>query len=135
KKTVFSHFCGGESIKDCSPVVADLGRFGIASILDYSVEGEEGEESFDQCRDEILRTIQYAASSTMMPFSVCKLSGIGDKNVLSRIQKNSAVSEKDKAAFEKTKQRLDQLCRAAFEQNVKILVDGEESWFQDVVDQ
>src|SRR5690606_28410957 len=33
------------------------------------------------------------------------------------------------------RQRMDQLCKTAYEQKVRILVDGEESWIQDVVDQ
>ena len=47
RKTVFDHFCGGESIETTEKVTDQLSRFGVMSILDYSVEGEKTEEGFD----------------------------------------------------------------------------------------
>lgn len=134
KKTIFGHFCGGENIEDCTSSVAELGRYGIGSILDYSVEREDDEAGFDQIRDEILRTIKCAASSKSLPFTVFKVTGIGDHKIMTRIQKKKPLSDKEKVSFEKTRERVDQLCRAAHKDNVKILIDGEESWFQDVID-
>lgn len=135
KKTVFGHFCGGESIAECGSSIKDLQQYGIGSILDYSVEGEDNEHDFDQTRDEILRTIQYASSSESIPFAVFKVSGIGDHKVMSKMQKSKVLSEKEKVAFEKTRARVDQLCQAAYHHQVRILIDGEESWFQDIIDQ
>lgn len=134
KKTVFGHFCGGESIKECSSTIQELQRYGIGSILDYSVEGEDNEHDFDQTRDEILRTIHFAATSISMPFAVFKVSGIGDHKIMSKIQKKKPLSASEKASFERTRARVDQLCQAAYQNQVKILIDGEESWFQDVID-
>lgn len=135
KNTVFAHFCGGESIEDCAPTIAGLASYGVGSILDYSVEGVRDEAGFDATRDEILRTIQYAAASSHLPFSVFKLSGIGDRRLLARVQKKKPLTPEEDAAFERIRQRLDRLCNAAYQQKVKILVDAEASWFQDVTDQ
>ena len=44
KPTVFRHFCGGENLDECKPVVEKLGTANVKSILDYSVEG--GEDDF-----------------------------------------------------------------------------------------
>ena len=38
-RTIFRHFCGGESISGCKSCVEALGSFGVKTILDYSVEG------------------------------------------------------------------------------------------------
>lgn len=135
KKTAFGHFCGGESIEECSPSIRELQRYGIGSILDYSVEGEDNEHGFDQTRDEILRTIRYASSSPSMPFSVFKATGLGDHKIMGKIQKKKALSPKEEASFKRTRERVDQLCQAAHQGQVKILIDGEESWFQEVIDQ
>ena len=134
KNTVFAQFCGGENIKECSSPIKELQRFGIGSILDFSVEGEDNEDDFDLTMNEILRTINYASSSDSIPFAVFKVSGIGDHKVMAKMQKAKTLSDKDKTAFEKTRARVDRLCQAAYLNQVKILIDGEESWFQDVID-
>jgi proline dehydrogenase len=135
KKTLFGHFCGGESIYECASAIAELNRYGIGSILDYSVEGEDDEEGFDRSRDEILRTIQYGASEEKLPFTVFKVTGLGHHHILTKVQDKKPLSVNEKKSFEKTRQRVDQLCAAAQKAGIRILIDGEESWFQDVIDQ
>src|SRR6187549_3960191 len=39
KSTVFDHFCGGESIAESEKAINLLSRYGVGTILDYSVEG------------------------------------------------------------------------------------------------
>ena len=41
KPTIYSHFCGGETIEDCMPTVEKLAGYRVKSVLDYSVEGGE----------------------------------------------------------------------------------------------
>ena len=43
KSTIFEQFCGGETIKECEPVIDKLGRAHIGTILDYSIEGSSTE--------------------------------------------------------------------------------------------
>lgn len=135
KRTIFAHFCGGESIRDSRLTIDELNQYGIGAILDYSVEGEDDEESFDRTRDEILRTIESAASSNGIPFTVFKVSGLGDHKIMARVQGKKALSNEEKSSFEGTRKRVNELLEAAYQSKVRILVDGEESWFQDVVDQ
>ena len=134
KKTVFEQLCGGESISDSVSSIRKLHEYHIGSVLDYSVEGEDDEESFDHTRDEILKTIKFAASSDSLPFAVFKVTGIGDHRVMSKIQQGGSLSALEKNLFDKVKQRFDQICRAAHEAEVRVMVDGEESWYQDVID-
>jgi proline dehydrogenase len=47
KATVFKQFCGGEKKAEYSKVIAKLGKAGIGTILDYSVEGTEDEAGFE----------------------------------------------------------------------------------------
>jgi proline dehydrogenase len=134
KSTMFGHFCGGENIEDCHSSVKTLSKFNIKSILDYSVEGEGDEKSFDATRDEILLTIKKAANSKDMPFAVFKITGIGDFEILTKLQSGVALTEKEQKAYEKLCERFDALCKSAHDHQVKILVDAEESWFQDQID-
>src|SRR5690606_36016097 len=39
------------------------------------------------------------------------------------------------AEFEKVKQRCEKICRTAFDKNVPIMVDAEETWIQDTIDE
>ena len=47
KKTVFSHFCGGENIQDCLPRIRSLATSKIGTILDFAREGGGKEEDFE----------------------------------------------------------------------------------------
>lgn len=134
KKTMFGHFCGGEDVKDCQKTVEELAEFNIHSILDYSVEGKGNEKSFEATKHEILKTIVRSAGDDKIPFAVFKVTGLGDYRIMTKIQAGKQLNEKEKASFERLKNRIDELCRAAFDANTKILADAEESWFQDVID-
>jgi len=134
KKTMFGHFCGGESIQDSQRTIDGLAEYKIGSILDYSVEGEGDEASFDHTKNEILRTISKAAGSPHMPFSVFKVSGLGDYKIMTKVQDGKDLTNEEAEAFSKLEGRFDELCKAAYEANVRILVDAEESWFQNVID-
>src|SRR6218665_3421879 len=78
KNTIFAQFCGDESIPTCQKTIESLAKSKVGTILDYSVEGEDNEKAFDATTDEILKTIDKAATlSKDIPFSVFKVSGIG----------------------------------------------------------
>src|SRR5215217_8127090 len=47
KATIFKHFCGGETIAECSETITQLNSGKVGTILDYSVEGEDEEAVFD----------------------------------------------------------------------------------------
>lgn len=134
RKTVFDHFVGGISIADSEDVIQKLGHFGVGTILDYSVEGEESEASFDATTNEILKTIEKAGKSKFMPFTVFKVTGMGSTDLLEKIQRGSKLSNEEVAAFQRVRARVEKLCSAAYENKVPILVDAEETWIQDPID-
>ena len=134
KKTMFGHFCGGESIQDSQRTIDGLAEYRIGSILDYSVEGEGDEASYDHTRNEILKTIAKAASSSDMPFSVFKVSGLGDYKIMTKVQGGIELTKEEAVSFKKLEDRFNDLCKATFDSNVRILVDAEESWFQNLID-
>src|ERR1044072_6394614 len=56
KATIFKQFVGGETITECDKTIAELGKYNIGTILDYSVEGKESEADFDACCKETIET-------------------------------------------------------------------------------
>lgn len=136
KNTLFSQFCGGESIETCQKTIENLAKGKIGTILDYSVEGEDNEKDFDKTTEELVKTIKKASKqSTDIPFSVFKVSGIGSVDLLEKVQEHEEeLTTEDKAAFERVHNRVDRLCKLAAEHNVKIFLDAEETWIQDVID-
>ena len=135
RDTIFEHFCGGETIAECQATIDALRQSGIGTILDYSVEGEGTEASFDATAAEILRTVAIAAAQPQaVPFTVFKVTGIGSADLLEKVQKNAVLSEEENAAYIRLRQRMQGLCRAAAEHRVRIFVDAEESWIQDAID-
>ncbi len=134
KNTIFEQFCGGETIRDCERTIQNLHQSRVGTILDYSVEGEENEKSFDGTVLEILRTIERASESADIPFCVFKVTGLAETDLLEAVQRGDALTETEQAAFERVRQRVDSLCRRAGERNVRIFIDAEESWIQDTID-
>lgn len=136
KSTLFAQFCGGESISDCEKTIQALSSAKIGTILDYSVEGEEKESVFDHTCKEIIDTIEKAAGNkNEIPFSVFKTTGIGRKDLLTKVNANQTLSEEENKEFGRVKQRFESICKAAADHGVRLFVDAEDSWIQDIIDQ
>ncbi len=135
RNTLFAQFCGGENIKDCEKAIVALTKGKIGTILDYSVEGEESESVFDYTCKEIIDTIHKAATNQKdIPFSVFKTTGIGRMDLLTKVNAGEALSETETAEFAKVRARFDSICQAAYDNNVRLFVDAEDSWIQDIID-
>ncbi len=136
KQTVFRQFCGGETIQECRPVVEELAKYGIGTILDYSVEGEGDERAFDATAREILATVAMAAAvgPAKIPFSVFKVTGLADTDLLERAQSDKPLTQEQQAALDRGLARVDSICKAAHAAGVRVFVDAEESWIQETID-
>lgn len=134
KPTIFAHFCGGESIAECEAVIRKLERSGILTILDYSAEGKESESDFEKTRDQIIQTMHKAGSDPAVPYAVFKPTGLVRFSILEKFQTGIGFSDEELRAFERFRQRLDEICGYARKTGVPVMVDAEESWIQDGVD-
>ena len=135
KATIFKHFCGGETIAECGHTIEQLALGNVGTILDYSVEGEDEESVFDFTCEEIIRTIERAAGDKRIPITVFKVTGIGRFGLLEKLDAKKELNAAELAEFEKVKQRCERICRAAYEKNVPVMVDAEETWIQDTIDE
>jgi proline dehydrogenase len=134
KSTIFRQFVGGENIEDCSGTITELGKFNIGTILDYSVEGKESEEDFDACRKETIETVHRAANDKNIPFCVFKVTGLARFSLLEKVSAKEELSGAEKEEWEKVKQRVHVICRAAHDAGKPIFIDAEESWIQPAID-
>lgn len=134
KKTVFEHFCGGESIKDSEKTIQELAAYNIGTILDYSVEGENSEEGFEKTASEIIKTIEKAKNSPSIPFCVFKMTGVASWSILEKAQEKTLLKE-ESIEYDKAIERINTICKKAFDCKVRIFIDGEESWMQDTIDE
>lgn len=133
KTTIFQQFCGGESIADCENTIQGLNKVSIGTILDYSVEGEENEKSFQKTKNEILRTIEKAHQEHSIPFAVFKVTGIFSSELIEQFQIGPLDAD-DESLFTLSKEYLLEICQKAFDLQVKLFIDAEESWIQNSID-
>jgi proline dehydrogenase len=134
KRTVFEHFCGGETIEESQATIDQLGRAGIGTILDYSVEGRSSEDDFDATTEEIIRTIQRAKGDDTIPFSVFKMSGIAPLGTLERMSSRKKLDAKSQMKCESIHQRVERICDEAAKIGQPVFIDAEETWIQDAID-
>ncbi|WP_338812621.1 proline dehydrogenase family protein [Bernardetia sp. Wsw4-3y2] len=134
KNTLFEHFCGGETIEDSERTVIQLSQAGIGTILDYSVEGEKSVTGFEKTKNEIIRTIERAKGDTNIPFCVFKITGIGHSKILEKIQAKEPLNNEEQINWENLNKRLNEICETAYQNNVRLFIDGEETWFQETID-
>ncbi|WP_160069361.1 proline dehydrogenase family protein [Sphingobacterium bovisgrunnientis] len=134
RNTIYKQFCGGETIQGCASAIAELGKGNVTTILDYSVEGEDSEESFDACCKEVLASVAYARTNKLISFCVFKPTGVGRFDLLAKIDVKQSLSEDEKAEFTRLLKRCDAICKACYEAGIPVLVDAEHSWIQDTID-
>jgi proline dehydrogenase len=135
KATVFDHFCGGEDIAQSEKTIMSLSNFKVGTILDYSVEGEKSEEGFDKTTQEILSTFDKAKGNGQVPFCVFKVTGMADMTLLEKVHAKNPLTPEEAAAFERVKKRVELICAKAHEFKVPVLIDAEDSWIQNPIDE
>lgn len=134
KSTVFKHFCGGENLAETEKTIQVLARNNVKSIPDYSVEGQETEEDFDRVTNEIISVINFTKEKQFAPFVVFKVTGLARNILLEKVSSEQQLTQNEKSEFEKVVQRIDRICKAAGEAKMYVLIDAEESWIQNAID-
>jgi len=150
RKTIFEQFVGGETLDETAVVARKLGEYNVQAILDYGVEGKEGEENFDHAQDEFIRVIDYAATQPNIPYMSIKVTGFARFALLEKmdsmmnarkgtlikrfLQVIEELSPEEKEEWERVHQRMLRISETAAEKKIKVLVDAEETWIQDPVD-
>lgn len=147
RKTLFRQFVGGETLPETEAVAMRLARFNVHIILDYGVEGKQGEENYDHARDEFIKVIDFAAEQDNIPFMSIKLTGMSRFGLLEKLDKAaryedvvkgelnlSTLSDEEREEWQRVCDRMLRICTVASEKHVGVMIDAEETWIQDPVD-
>jgi len=134
KPTLYKHFVGGETIKECIPIVRLLEKFKVGAILDYSVEGGKDTETMDRTLAETLLTISNAANDNNISFAVFKPTAFATPQILELLSSGTTLSNTVADEAQKFKQRVEVLCMEAYKSGIRLMIDAEDSWYQDFVD-
>ncbi len=134
RATVFDHFCGGTTEEDCLPVIDKMYKKGVRSILDYSVEGKEVESQFDLALKKTLDVLDFVKEKDAIPFAVFKPTGFGRFNLYEKVSSGDTLNPEEAVEWKRIEQRYDEVCKKAFDLDVALLIDAEESWMQKAAD-
>ena len=134
KKTIFQQFCGGETIEEAAQTSATLGKYGVDVALDYSVEGKEEEAEFDHAVPEFIKAIEYAATQKNIPFIPIKITGFARFALLEKVHAATTLTTEEQEEWNRVQVRIDKICATAARCKSMILIDAEESWIQQPVD-
>jgi proline dehydrogenase len=135
KGTVFKQFCSGETLVQSFKTVERLYDKNVKSYLHYSVEGLENEESYDSSMSEVINSIKFVANKKILDFTVFKPTAIASSKILQKVSENKPLNINEQELFERILNRFDTICNMAQKKGVKVLVDAEESWIQDSIDE
>jgi proline dehydrogenase len=106
RKTIFAQFVGGETLEQTTKVAEKLEKYNVKAILDYGVEGKEGEENFENACNEFIRVINYAGSEPNVPFISVKVTGFIRFNFLEKL--NETMLKKEGTLMKRFLQTIDE---------------------------
>ncbi len=137
KPTIYSHFVGGVALDDCDKIVAELMEYGVESILDYSAEVAEGEFYINRTLAETLKSIYNAGKNRNIPYCVFKPSSLCRFSVLEKVSSGIGLKHEEQEAFDTFKEHINTIVKAAYDNDVRLLVDAEhyatQKAFDDVI--
>lgn len=144
RSTIFEQFVGGETLEETASVAKHLAEYNVGVILDYGVEGKEGEDNFDHATEEFIRVIRYAASQPNIPLMSIKVTGFARFGLLEKLDRLAdgargeirleSLIASERTEWGRVSRRMREICQAAADSRIGVLVDAEESWIQNTVD-
>ncbi|MEZ5046378.1 MAG: proline dehydrogenase family protein [Chitinophagaceae bacterium] len=134
KQTLYKQFCGGETLEEAQHTAEKLSAHHVSVILDYGVEAKASEEEFEHTTEAFLNTIHFAASKDYIPFVSLKITGFARFALLEKIHEQKPLNTEEEKEALRVLARIDKICLLASQKNTAILIDAEESWIQQAVD-
>jgi proline dehydrogenase len=133
--TVFEQFCSGETLTESFDTVKKLHNKNVKSYLHYSVEGLENEDSYDLSLIEVLDSIKFVSEKQILDFTVFKPTAIANSVILEKVSRGEPLNYTEQTLYRRAYERFNEICELAYNNDVKVLVDAEESWIQDAIDE
>ncbi len=135
RPTIYATFCGGDTLEIATKKINNLYEYKVQSILDYGVEGKESEADFVRTFNAIKESILFAKNNDAVDIVCSKFTGLIPFEILEKMHANEKLSSAENEILIKSKQRIYTLAQLAFDNNVSLFVDAEESWIQHPLDE
>lgn len=135
KPTLYRHFVGGETLEQCNTTISRLHSGNVYSILDYSVEGTQSPQGIEKAMKEITRNIIHASKQKEIPFAVFKTTAFIKNSILKKKSRGHTLNSSEQIQYTAFIHNINILCKTAFENNTAVLIDAEESWYQNSIDE
>ena len=93
-------------------------------------------KSFNENLNMLLDYIENANNLNFSPFLVFKPSSLGRFNLYRKISRGASLSKKEQREWQEVKERFRIICeKAQSSPSARIIIDAEESWIQDSIDE
>lgn len=135
KYTVYNHFSGGETFKECKHTIAKLAESNIGVLLNYGVELKETDEDFDMALQKNIEAIEFSHKNKFVHAICVKPTSYGRFALFEKVQNKEELSGEEKTEYERVRKRFDKACHKAHDMDVVLYMDAEESWIQDALDE
>ena len=134
KDTVFKQFCAGTNKQETLEIVDQLSKSKIYSYVHYASENIKTDEDLDLSLKKILSSFAFSKLNKNISFVVFKPTSLGFSDIYQKHSLNKPLNSIEKESFNKIKFRFEACCKKAKDLKVKLLIDAEESWIQDSID-
>ncbi len=135
KPTLYKQFVGGETLSDCNKIIDHLKKYNVKATLDFSAEGEQTPEGIQATFEETLASIDFAKGNPNLAYAVFKPSTITTDEILAKASEHpEQLTPEEKKLFDEYRERFAALCKRAYDNDVRLIVDAEDYCFQDAID-
>lgn len=135
KPTLYKQFVGGETLSDCNKIIDHLKKYNVKATLDFSAEGEQTPEGIQATFEETRASIDFAKGNPNLAYAVFKPSTITTDEILAKASEHpEQLTPEEKKLFDEYRERFAALCKRAYDNDVRLIVDAEDYCFQDAID-
>ena len=142
KKSFYKQFCAGETYEETLKTVNKLKKQGISVILDYCNEDSTNSTEWKQNTETVLSLIQQAHSlgANFIPLKVTSFIHPSFLEHMTTRLNNSSnklplqLSQNEIQEYNNLMERLNIIVKTAKDNNIKILMDAEQSYRQPAID-
>lgn len=135
KLTIFEQFCGGETIEECKVPIGKLAEFEVDTILDYGVEAKESEADMENTAKFLIDNLKLAEADPDINIISGKVTGLIRFALLQKVSDKDNLTEDEQEEWERGQERMHRVSKAAYECDIAIYWDAEESWIQPAIDE
>ncbi len=137
KKTIFQQFCGGETQKECIPVMQKIYQKNVHTVFDYASELRDKDDwAYDKDLQVQIEMADFAAQHpNEVPFLAIKPSNLGRIKIWEAASSSKEMTQQEKASWDRIQKRFHTLSDHIASLGLRLQVDAEESWTQKAVDE